>query len=138
MSVFATLEELITLSGASYTTEQMSRAAELLPLVSDLIRVEGKKCGVDVDGKVSGSTTYANVVKLVVCDVVSRAMRQSTSGDSMVQESQTALGYTWSGTYAIPGGGVAMSLKNNDKTLLGFKRQKDGVIDIWDESQGEE
>ena len=66
MSVFATLEELITLSGASYTTEQMSRAAELLPLVSDLIRVEGEKCGVDVDGKVSKSTTYAIVVKLVV------------------------------------------------------------------------
>ena len=138
MSVFATLEELITLSGASYTTEQMSRAAELLPLVSDLIRVEGKKCGVDVDDKVSESTTYASVVKLVVCDVVSRAMRQSTSGDSMVQESQTALGYTWSGTYAIPGGGVAMSLMNNEKKLLGFRRQRYGVIELWDASQDKE
>lgn len=138
MSVFATLEELITLSGASYTTEQMSRAGELLPLVSDLIRVEGKKCGVDVDGKVSGSTTYASVVKLVVCDVVSRAMRQSTSGDSLAQESQTALGYTWSGTYAIPGGGVAMSLMNNEKKLLGFRRQRYGVIELWDASRDEE
>ena len=138
MSVFATLEELITLSGASYTTEQMSRAAELLPLVSDLIRVEGKKCGVDIDDKMSESTTYASVVKLVVCDVVSRAMRQSTSGDSMVQESQTALGYTWSGTYAIPGGGVAMSLMNNEKKLLGFRRQRYGVIELWDASQDEE
>lgn len=41
----------------------------------------------------------------------------------------------WSKTDAIPGGGVAMSLMNNEKKLLGFKRQKYGVIDIWDESQ---
>ena len=135
MSAFATLEELITLSGSSYTTEQTTRAQTLLLLVSDLIREEGKKHGIDVDNKVRESSTYASTVKLVTCDVISRAMRQSTTGDSLVQESQTALGYTWSGTYAIPGGGVAMSLMNNEKKLLGFKRQKYGVIELWDGSQ---
>lgn len=138
MSAFATIEELITLSGASYTTEQVARAEALLPLVSDLIRAEGEKCGVDVDGRIVESSTYASTVKLVTCDVVSRAMRQSTTGDSLSQESQSALGYTWSGTYAIPGGGVAMSLMNNEKKLLGFKRQRYGVIELWDGSQDAE
>lgn len=138
MSAFATIEELITLSGASYTTEQLTRAEALLPLVSDLIRAEGEKCGVDVDGRIAESSTYASTVKLVTCDVISRAMRQSTKGDSLSQESQSALGYTWSGTYAIPGGGVAMSLMNNEKKLLGFKRQKYGVIELWDGSQDAE
>lgn len=138
MSAFATIEELITLSGASYTTEQVARAEALLPLVSDLIRAEGGKCGVDVDGRIVESSTYASTVKLVTCDVVSRAMRQSTTGDSFSQESQSALGYTWSGTYAIPGGGVAMSLMNNEKKLLGFKRQRYGVIELWDGSQDAE
>ena len=138
MSAFATIEELITLSGASYTTEQVARAEALLPLVSDLIRAEGEKCGVDVDGRIVESSTYASTVKLVTCDVVSRAMRQSTTGDSFSQESQSALGYTWSGTYAIPGGGVAMSLMNNEKKLLGFKRQRYGVIELWDGSQDAE
>ena len=138
MSAFATIEELITLSGASYTTEQVARAEALLPLVSDLIRAEGEKCGVDVDGRIVESLTYASTVKLVTCDVVSRAMRQSTTGDSLSQESQSALGYTWSGTYAIPGGGVAMSLMNNEKKLLGFKRQRYGVIELWDGSQDAE
>lgn len=138
MSAFATIEELITFSGASYTTEQVARAEALLPLVSDLIRAEGEKCGVDVDGRIVESSTYASTVKLVTCDVVSRAMRQSTTGDSLSQESQSALGYTWSGTYAIPGGGVAMSLMNNEKKLLGFKRQRYGVIELWDGSQDAE
>lgn len=138
MSDFATLDELMTLSGATYTTAQQTRAAALLPLVSDLIRSEGTKYGVDVDAKITESPQYASVVKLVVCDVVSRAMRQSTTGDPISQESQSALGYTWSGTYAIPGGGVAMSLMNNERKLLGFKRQMYGALEIWDGSQDTE
>lgn len=134
MSDFATLAELMTISGVTYTTAQQNRAGALLPLVSDLIRTEGAKYGVDVDAKVAESPEYASVVKLVTADVVARAMRQSTTGEALSQESQSALGYTWSGTYAIPGGGVAMSLMNNEKKLLGFLRQRYGVIDLWAES----
>lgn len=134
MSAFATLSELLTLTGATYTTAQQARAEALLPLVSDLIRTEGEKYGVDVDQRVEDSDAYESVVKLVTCDVVVRAMRQSTTGDSLSQESQSALGYSWSGTYAVPGGGVAMSLMNNERKLLGFKRQRYGVMEIWDAS----
>lgn len=137
-AAFATLAELEALTGVRYTDDDLTRAEVMLPLVSDLIRVEGQKCGVDVDERIETDSAYESVVKMITCDVVSRAMRQSKTGDPLSQESQSGLGYSWSGTYAIPSGGVAMSLMNNERKMLGFKRQKYGVMEIWDGSQDEQ
>ena len=137
-AAFATLAELEALTGVRYTDDDLTRAEALLPLVSDLIRVEGQKCGVDVDVRIESDLAYESVVKMITCDVVSRAMRQSKTGDPLSQESQSGLGYSWSGTYAIPTGGVAMSLMNNERKMLGFKRQKYGVMELWDGSQDEQ
>lgn len=131
MSAFATVEDVIAISGATYTEEQQARIETLLPLVSDLIRTEGARAGKDIDALVDSDAAYASVVKLVTCDVVARALRQSASGEPMSQESQSALGYSWSGTYAIPGGGVAMSLMNNERKMLGLKRQRFSVVELW-------
>ena len=137
-AAFATLAELEALTGVRYTDDDLTRAEVMLPLVSDLIRVEGRKCGVDVDERIDTDSAYESVVKMITCDVVIRAMRQSKTGDPLSQESQSGLGYSWSGTYAIPSGGVAMSLMNNERKMLGFKRQKYGVMEIWDGSQDEQ
>lgn len=138
MSVpFATLTDVMTISGATYTAEQQTRITALLPLVSDLIRSEGVSVGKNIDEAVSTDDAYASVVKMVTCDVVARIMRQSTSGEPVSQESQSALGYSWSGTYAVPGGGAAMSLMNNERKMLGLKRQKYGAMEIWDRSDQE-
>lgn len=131
---FATLEDVITISGATYTAEQQERINALLPLVSDLIRSEGEAVGKSIDDAIETDPAYASVVKMVTCDVVARIMRQSTTGEPMSQESQSALGYSWSGTYAIPGGGAAMSLLNNERKLLGLRRQKYGAMEIWEKS----
>lgn len=132
MSAYATYADVVSIEGATYTTEQQNRIETLLPLVSDLIRNEGNGVGIDVDAAIAADGAYASVVKLVTCDVVARIMRQSTTGEPMSQESQSALGYSWSGTYAVPGGGVAMSLMRNERKMLGFKRQKYGVIEAWE------
>lgn len=137
-TAFVTIAELEALTGVRYTDDDLTRAEVMLPLVSDLIRVEGRKCGVDVDERIETDSAYESVVKMITCDVVSRAMRQSKTGDPLSQESQSGLGYSWSGTYAIPSGGVAMSLMNNERKMLGFKRQKYGVMEIWDGSQDEQ
>lgn len=134
---FITIDEVETLSGVAYSGSALDRVVALLPHVSNLIRAEGKKYGVDVDAKIASDPAYESVVKLITCDVIGRAMRQSTTGDPLSQESQSGLGYSWSGTYAIPGGGVAMSLMNNERKLLGFKRQRIGVYEIWDGSEDE-
>ena len=128
---FAMLDDVIAVSGRTFTADEQARIETLLPLVSALIQNEGTKVNKDITAMVALDDTYANVVKLVTCDVVIRVMRQSTTGEPMTQESQSALGYSWSGSYAVPGGGVAMSLMNNEKKMLGIRQQRYGAMDIW-------
>lgn len=137
MSDFATVLDVELLSGVSYTDDEKVRIEALLPLVSDALRIEANKAGKDLDLMVTASPQYASVVKIVIVDVVVRVMRQSLSGDPMTQESQSALGYTWSGTFAIPGGGISGAIMRNDLKRLGLRRQQYGAMDIWDESPDE-
>ena len=137
MSDFATIADVKLLSGVTYTDDDEVRIDSLLPLVSDALRVEANKVGKDLDLMIAASPQYASVVKIVTVDVVVRVMRQSLSGDPMSQESQSALGYTWSGTYAIPGGGIANAIMRNDLKRLGLRRQQYGVMETWDASPDE-
>lgn len=127
MSAFATVEEVIQLSGMAYTATEQERIDALLPMVSDALRYEAQKVNKDLDAMVTDSAVYANVVKLVTVDIVIRVMRQSFTGDPMSQESQSGLGYSWSGTYALPGGGIAASIMKNDLKRLGLRRQRYGL-----------
>lgn len=131
MEPFATLGDVITLSGATYTNDEQARIEALLPLLSDALRVEGEKVGVDLDNQAETVTGYESTLKLVTVDIVVRVMRQSTSGDPMSQESQSGLGYTWSGTYAIPGGGIAQAIMRNDLKRLGLLTQTYGWEDWY-------
>ena len=137
MSAFATLSDVLELSGVSYTLDEQNRIESLLPLVSDALRYEAEKVRKDLDNMVESSATYESVVKLVTVDVTVRVMRQTMQGDPMSQESQAGLGYSWSGTYAIPGGGIAGAIMRNDLKRLGLRRQTIGVIDLWREGSTE-
>lgn len=106
-----------------------------MPLISDALRNEAVKVGKNLDEMIQGDETYANVVKLVTVDVTVRVLRQNTSGDAMTQETQAAGGYSWSGTYAVPGGGIANAILYNDLKRLGLQRQQYGSIFLWQESQ---
>ena len=127
---FATVDDIQTLFRPLSAAEQ-SRADALLPLVSDEIRVLGKNVGKDIDAMVAADSTYASVVKIVTVDVVARILRQNTEGDAMTQESQSALGYSWSGTYAVAGGGIANSILRNDLKKLGLLKQQMGSEFLW-------
>ena len=131
MNDFATLEDVINL-WRDLTPEEIGRVNELLPAVSDALRYEADKCGKDLDAMIAEKEYMANVARLVTVDVVSRVLRQDQNGEPMSQESQAALGYSWSGTYAVPGGGIANAIMNNDLKRLGLKRQKIGVIEPYD------
>ena len=82
------------------------------------------------------SEVYASTLKLVTVDIVTRVLRQNTTGDAMTQESQSALGYSWSGTYAVPGGGIAGAIMNNDLKRLGLLNQTIDSIMLWGRSDG--
>lgn len=135
MSAFATLSDVLAITGKDYTAPEQDRISILLGLVSDALRQEAVKVGKDIDEMISASESYASVVKLVTVDIVVRAMRQAVDGEPMSQESQSALGYSWSGTYAVPGGGIAGAIMRNDLKRLGLRRQRIGVVKLWGSSE---
>lgn len=130
---FATVEDVELLGGKTLTVDETTRTAALLPVISDLLRNEANKVGRNLDGMIVADETgaYGSTVKLVTVDITIRVLRQDTSGEPMSQESQSGLGYTWSGTYAIPGGGIASAIMRNDLKRLGLRRQRIGALDIY-------
>ncbi len=133
-TAFATVEDIQSLWRPLSASEQ-DRAGNLLPLISDELRVLAKDVGKDIDQMIADDATYGSVVKIVTVDVCVRVLRQSTDGDAMTQESQSALGYSWSGTYAVAGGGIANSILRNDLKKLGLLKQQIGVIYTWQGSE---
>lgn len=127
---FATVADIETLY-RPLTADEQTRAEALLPLVSDALRVCAQNVNVDLDSKAADDTAYASMLKLVTVDIVSRVLRQNTTGEAMSQESQSGLGYSWSGTYAVPGGGIANAIMNNDLKKLGLLRQSIGAVQLW-------
>ena len=59
-----------------------------------------------------------------ISPIVARILRQDTTSESMSQFSQSAMGYTVSGSPAVVGGGVANAILRNDLKRLGIKTQR--------------
>lgn len=125
---FATVDD-ITLLFRELKPNETEKAKALLPIVSDSIRQEAIKVGKDIDEMIKEGQILSNVVKSVTVDVVARALMTSTDSEPMSQMSQSALGYSVSGTYLVPGGGLF--IKKSELARLGLRRQKYGVIDFY-------
>ena len=130
MSDWVTAQDVIDL-WRPLSADEITRVNKLIPELCNTLRYEAEKVGKNMDNMIAASSEYASVAKLVSVDIIGRVLRQSTDGDPMSQESQSALGYTWSGTYAIAGGGIAQAILKNDLKRLGLKRQHYGVIDYY-------
>ena len=133
---YITLAEFLEISGGTYTSAEQSRIESLIPMVSAALRSEAVKVGKDLDAMIADDEDYESVVQLVCVDVIVRAMSLNTDSEPMSQESQSALGYSWSGTYAVPGGGIANCIMRNDLKRLGLKRQRFGVIEWYGDDNG--
>lgn len=129
MGAFATINDVENLF-RSLSTSEIKRATELLPVVSDSIRQEAIKVGKDIDKMLESGLLLDNVVKSVVVDVVARTLMTSTNSEPMTQVSQSALGYSVSGTYLVPGGGLF--IKKSELARLGLRRQRYGGIELYD------
>lgn len=135
MSAYATTTDIAAL-WRPLTVEEAERAEALLPLVSDLLRQQAHNVGKDLDKMIACDSLLRNVAKAVTVDVTARVLRQNTSGEPVSQESQSGLGYSWSGTYAVPGGGIANAIMNSDLKKLGLLKQRAGVIEFYDSGRG--
>ncbi|MCI6853857.1 MAG: phage Gp19/Gp15/Gp42 family protein [Firmicutes bacterium] len=125
---YATIDDAITL-WRPMTPDEIERATALLPVISDSLRYEAKKVGKDLDAMIEKDAELASVAKSVTVDVVARTLNTSTTAEPISQMSQSALGYSVSGTYLVPGGGLF--IKKSELARLGLRRQRYGVIDLW-------
>lgn len=129
MADFATISDVNAL-WRPLTTAETTRAEALLPVVSDSLRFEAAKVGKDLDEMIASDPSLASVAKSVTVDVIARTLMTSTDSEPMVQMSESALGYSVSGTYLVPGGGLF--IKKGELARLGLRRQQRRVIDLWD------
>lgn len=128
MDPFATLQDITNLF-RPLTVDEEKKAEALLPIVSDSIRQEAMKVGKNIDNMISEGILLENVVKSVTVDVVARALMTSTNSEPMSQMSQSALGYSFSGTYLVPGGGLF--IKKSELSRLGLRRQRYGGVELY-------
>ena len=129
MDDFATIDDLKIL-WRDLKSNENKRAEQLLETVSASLRYEAKKVGKDLDKMISNDSDLAEVAKSVVVDVVARTLMTSTDQEPMSQVSESALGYSVSGTFLVPGGGLF--IKKSELARLGLRRQKYGALNIYD------
>ncbi len=127
MTTFASIDDMETL-WRKLNGEEIIRAQKLLEIVSECLRHEAKKVNKDLDDMISKDNTLESVAKSVTVDVAARTLMTSTNAEPMTQISESALGYSMSGTYLVPGGGLF--IKKSELARLGLRRQKYGVIDL--------
>ncbi|MBR2854241.1 MAG: phage Gp19/Gp15/Gp42 family protein [Clostridia bacterium] len=125
---YATVSDVITL-WREMTQPEQSRAEALIQIICASLREEARKVGKDLDAMIQENPDLLEVAKSVVVDVVARTLMTSTNHEPMSQFSESALGYTASGTYLVPGGGLF--IKRSELARLGLKRQQIGVMEFY-------
>jgi hypothetical protein len=128
MKALATIEDVMVF--ATLTEEELVKAEALLPIVSARLRYEAKKVNKDLDEMITNDSDLECVAKSVIVGIVERTLKLQKSDSPIVsQYSESALGYSYSGT--IPNPGESLYIKNNELKALGLKRQRYGVIDFY-------
>ena len=120
-TAYATLQDITDLF-RTLTPEESDRATALLPVVSDQLRQYALNVGKDLDQMITDGKVLTNTVKSVTVDVVARVLMTSTDDEPMTQTSESALGYRFSGSFLVPGGGLF--IKTEELKKLGLYRQK--------------
>lgn len=130
---YATVQDVQTLWRALTAAEQ-TRAAALIPVICSSLRQEAAKVHKDLDAMVAADADLAQVAKSVTVDVVARTLMTSTDQEPMTQYSEAALGYSVSGSFLVPGGGLF--IKKSELARLGLRRQQIGVIEFYGTPEG--
>ena len=133
-NAFASLQDIQNLWRALTAAEQ-TRATSLIPVICSSLRSEAKKVGKDLDAMISADPDLADVAKSVVVDVVARTLMTRTNQEPMTQYSESALGYSVSGSFLVPGGGLF--IKKSELARLGLRRQRIGVMEIYGTPEGD-
>lgn len=129
MTYYATVADITALF-RPLTPAETEKAEALLPIVTASLNEEAELRGKDLPSMVEASETLALVAKSVTVDVVARALMTSTSQEPMTQYSQSALGYSVSGSFLVPGGGLF--IKKAELARLGLLRPTYGGFEPYE------
>lgn len=124
---YATLDDLTKL-WRPLTAEEQPRAEALLEVVSESLKYEAYKVGKDLDYMICHKRGLEAVAKSVTVDVVARTLMTSTNHEPMTQMTQSAGGYSATGTFLVPGGGIF--IKKSELARLGLRRQRYGMVNF--------
>ena len=128
MTLYATIDDIKAIY-RDLTPAEEERATALLPLVCGSLNHEAEMVGKSLPQMVAKDENLKAVAKSVTVDVVARVLMTDTTGEPLTQFSQSALGYSVSGTYLVPGGGLF--IKNAELARLGLRRPRYGGFEIY-------
>lgn len=133
MADYLTTAQLVDLKG-SLTLEETSLALKLIPIVCAELRVRADMAGKNLDDMIQNDPDLALVAQSVVADIVMRELDAVTSDNELLtqasQFSESAGGYSVSGTFLSPGGGLF--IKRSELARLGLRCQRIGVLEMYD------
>lgn len=128
MSNITTTNDLIERWRALDSSE-IAKAEVLIADYEAYLHLFATDRGVDLDEKMTDDN-FKRVFVAVVCDCVANEMTNTIESPAMSQMSQSALGYSVSGTFLNPGGGLF--IRNNQLKQLGLLKQKLKAVNLYD------
>lgn len=131
MDIYASVEDYEKVYNTALNSEQHKRLLMLIELASSLLREEASKRNMNLSAVISSSDDKANVAKMVVLACVHRVMSKDDDQDMPLEQfSQSALGYTFSGTYVNPGDDLYYL--RNELKRMGIIKQRYGAMEIYE------
>lgn len=110
------------------TSEEISKAEILIDDYEAELHIFALDRGINLDDKLTDDN-YKRVFVAVVCSAVAEQMVNITDAPAMSQMSQSAIGYSVSGTFLNPGGGLF--IRNNLLKQIGLLKQKAKAVDLY-------
>lgn len=130
-SKLATAEAYEAAYSVHLSDTEKERVETFIVYASSLLRVEASNRGFNLDFIISRDGEKRAVAEMVVLASVKRAMHTNEVTEAPLEQfSQSAMGYTVSGTYLNPGDDIYFL--NNELKRLGITRKSQGFfIDLW-------
>lgn len=124
---YLTLEELKK-GWRNMTPDEEERAEILIASCSSEIRLRAQKKNKDFDALFNDSTDLKNVTKAIITKVVSETMNKDVNQAPFSQFTESAGGYSLTGTYFSASMGTFFT--KNDWKRLGLGAQMYGGLDV--------
>lgn len=125
-----TVDDLIA-RWRTLTNDETAKAEVYIEDVENALHVYAHDRGLNLDEMLNNPPERADLYTAVVCDIVKREMTSSTDESPALSQSSLAVnGYSISGTYLTPGGGLF--IKNSELKMLGLRSQMSRKVEFYD------